>query len=276
LRSHSSGASSCRPVPRIARRPCGSPTNAPRTLRLTLSYDGSEYHGWQVQADARTVQGCLIDAAHKLVGDAIRVIGASRTDAGVHALGQVCSLVTTSTLSASSVRTALNALLPADIRVLSATDAERPFDARRSARGKRYGYVIDDGLIAMPLMLRYAWHVGAPLDVGAMRAALRRLRGRHDFSAFCAAPGRARDPRCTLRAVHVVRKKRLVALFLSADSFLHHMVRNIVGSAVEVGLGRREPEWMARVLEQRDRALAGPTVPAHGLVLLRVMYPRRQ
>jgi len=209
-----------------------------------------------------------------VVGDAIRVIGASRTDAGVHALGQVCSLVTTSTLSASSVRTALNALLPADIRVLSATDVERPFDARRSACGKRYGYVIDDGEIAMPLMRRYAWHVGAPLDVGAMRAALRRLRGRHDFSAFCAAPGRARDPRCTLRAVHVVRKKRLVALFLSADSFLHHMVRNIVGSAVEVGLGRREPEWMARVLERRDRALAGPTVPAHGLVLLRVMYPR--
>ena len=225
-----------------------------------------------MQADARTVQGCLIDAAQKVVGDPIRVIGASRTDAGVHALGQVCSLVTTSTLSASSVRTALNALLPADIRVLSATDVERPFDARRSARGKRYGYVIDDGEIAMPLMLRCAWHVGAPLDVGAMRAALRRLRGRHDFSAFCAAPGRARDPRCTLRAVHVVRKKRLVALFLSADSFLHHMVRNIVGSLVYVGKGERPPHWLAELIAARDRRLAAPTFAAAGLYLSEVGY----
>jgi tRNA pseudouridine38-40 synthase len=208
------------------------------------------------------------------MGDAIRVVGASRTDAGVHALAQVASLVTISTMSASSVQAALNALLPADIRVLRVHEVTAPFDARRAARGKRYGYLIDNDPVAMPLTLRYAWHVRAPLDQGATAAALARLRGRHDFSAFCAAPGRDREPTCTVRSIRVVRKKRFLLVLVSADSFLHHMVRNIVGSAVEVGLGRREPAWMAEVLAGRDRALAGPTAPAHGLILLRVVYPR--
>lgn len=208
------------------------------------------------------------------MGDAIRVAGASRTDAGVHAVAQVASLVTISTMSASSVQAALNALLPADIRVLHVDEVTAPFDARRAARAKRYGYLIDNDPVAMPLTLRYAWHVRAPLDQPAMAAALARLRGRHDFSAFCAAPGRDREPTCTIRSVRVVRKKRFLLVLVSADSFLHHMMRNIVGSAVEVGLGRREPEWMADVLARRDRALAGPTAPAHGLILLRVTYPR--
>jgi tRNA pseudouridine38-40 synthase len=202
------------------------------------------------------------------------VTGASRTDAGVHALGQVVSLVTASTLGAASLRSALNALLPPDIRVLGASDEAPSFDARRRATGKRYAYVIDNGAVAWPLTRRYAWHVRESLDVDAMRAALVTLRGRHDFSAFCAAPGRDRNPSRTIRAARVVRKKRYVAVLLSADSFLHHMVRNIVGSAVEVGRGRREPGWMLEVLAARDRARAGPTAPARGLVLLRVMYPR--
>jgi tRNA pseudouridine38-40 synthase len=208
------------------------------------------------------------------MGDPIRVVGASRTDAGVHALGQVASLVTTSTLSAASVHAALNALLPADVRVLRVDEMTAPLDARRAAAGKRYGYLIDNGPVAMPLTLRYAWHVRIPLDQPAMTAALARLRGRHDFSAFCAAPGRDREPTCTLRALRVVRRKRYLLVLLSADSFLHHMVRNIVGSAVEVGLGRRAPEWIGEVLAGRDRTLAGPTAPAHGLILIRVMYPR--
>ena len=215
-----------------------------------------------------------MDAAQKVAGDAIRVAGASRTDAGVHALGQVVSLVTTTTLTVASLRAALNALLPPDIRVLDADEVEAPFDARRAARGKRYAYVIDNGEIPLPLMLRYAWHVRGALDLAAMRAGLAALRGRHDFSAFCAAPGRDREPTCTVRSIRVVRGKRLVGIFLSADSFLHHMVRNIVGSAVEVGLGRQEPSWLGRVLAARDRTLAGATAPAHGLVLVRVLYPR--
>ncbi len=257
-----------RPLPTVIEA-----TNGVRTFRLTLAYDGSAYHGWQIQKDARTVQGCLVEAA-KLVAGPIRVTGASRTDAGVHALGQVASLVGASGLAAASLRSALNARLPGDIRVLEVREAAPSFDARRSARGKRYLYVIDNGEVPMPLLRRHAWHVRRRLDLEAMRAAVTLLRGRHDFSAFCAAPGRDRDPTCTLRAVHVVRKKRLVAIVLSADSFLHHMARNIVGSAIEVGLGRREPAWIERVLDGRDRARAGPTAPAHGLVLVRVTYPR--
>jgi tRNA pseudouridine38-40 synthase len=209
-----------------------------------------------------------------VLGDPVRVIGASRTDARVHALGQVASLATVSSLPAPSVRSALNALLPPDIRVLAAVDAGSGFDARRSALGKRYAYLIDNGEVASPLGLRYTWHIRELLDVGAMRAGLAFLRGRHDFSAFCAAPGRARDPACTVRAVHVVRRKCFVTILVSADSFLHHMVRNIVGSAVEVGRGRRDSSWMKDVLASRDRGRAGPTAPAHGLTLVRVTYPR--
>jgi tRNA pseudouridine38-40 synthase len=223
----------------------------------------------------RTVQGVLVDAAHRVMGEALRVTGASRTDAGVHALAQVASLVTASTLAAPTVQSALNAVLPLDIRVLAAEDVETPFDARRSALGKRYLYLIDNGEIAMPLTLRYAWHVREPLDIKAMRAGLAGLRGRHDFSAFCAAPGRDRDPTCTLRAVRLVPRRRFLAILLSADRFLHHMARNIVGSAVEVGLGRREATWLGELLAEGDRTEAGPTAPAHGLTLLRVVYPER-
>lgn len=177
-------------------------------------------------------------------------------------------------LAASAVQAALNARLPASIRVLAATDAEPGFDARRAALGKRYVYLIDNGPVASPLARAWAWHVPAPLDGAAMRAAVAALRGRHDFSAFCASAGREADPACRVLSVRLVRRKALVAVFLSADRFLHHMVRNVVGSAVEIGRGAREPGWLADVLAGRDRRRAGPTAPAHGLVLLRVRYGR--
>ena len=207
------------------------------------------------------------------------MIGASRTDAGVHALRQTASLsiVTpgaATTLAAATILRALNARLPPDVRVLFAADAGPDFDARRAALGKRYAYLIDNAAVASPLLRRFAWHVPAPLDQAAMRAALAPLRGRHDFSAFCAAAGREHSPLCVVRAVHVWRGKERLALLISADRFLHHMVRNIVGSAVEVGRGARAAEWMAQVLAGRDRTRAGPTAPAHGLTLVRVRYPR--
>ncbi len=201
-------------------------------------------------------------------------MGASRTDAGVHALRQVASLTTRAALSSDAVRRALNATLPRDIRVLEARPAPAGFDARRAALGKRYAYLMDAGPVASPLLARYAWHVPRPLDVDAMRRALVVLRGLHDFGAFCAAPGRAKDPMCRIRALHVVRRRERVILFLSADRFLHHMARNIVGSVVAVGRGARDPAWLASVLASRDRRLAGPTAPAHGLALVRVLYPR--
>ena len=204
---------------------------------------------------------------------AARITGASRTDAGVHALRQVASLATVARLSPAEIVRALNASIPTDIRVLAAAEAAAGFDARRDAAGKRYAYLLDTATVASPLRRRYAWHVPRPLDVGAMRRALAALRGRHDFSAFCAAAGRDREPTCVLRAVHVRRRSGHLAILISADRFLHHMARNIVGSVVAVGCGARDPGWIAELLASRDRTRGAATAPAHGLTLVRVLYP---
>jgi tRNA pseudouridine38-40 synthase len=239
---------------------------------VVVAYDGTAYSGWQVQPGLDTVQGRIVEASQRLLGDAVRVTGASRTDAGVHALGQVVSIQGAREFSADVVGRALNATLPRDIRVVACAEADEGFDARRAAAGKRYGYLLENRPVPSPFLLRYAWHVPGSLDVTRMRESLRPLRGRHDFSAFCAAPGREHEPTCALRALHVLRRRGRIALFVSGDRFLHHMVRNIVGSAVEVGRGAREPGWLAEVLAGRDRRRAGPTAPAHGLTLLRVIY----
>jgi tRNA pseudouridine38-40 synthase len=208
-----------------------------------------------------------------LVQGDIRVVGASRTDAGVHALGQVASVSTEEPLAPAIAMAALNARLPRDIRVLAALAAPEGFDARRGARLKRYGYLLSTDRVPSPFLRGFAWHVRRALDVGAMARAAAPLRGKHDFSAFCAAPGRDRDPVCTVRAVRVVHRRGRVGVLVSADAFLHHMVRNVVGTLVEVGLGRRPPRWVADVLAGRDRRAAGPTAPADGLYLVRVLYP---
>ena len=218
------------------------------------------------------MQGRLLAAARPLLGEDVRLVGASRTDAGVHALRQNVSVRSDRGVPTAAVVRALNAELPRDIRVLSCAEAPADFDARRSAGGKRYGYVLQNGAIADPFLLRYAWHVPMPLDVDGMREALAHLRGRHDFSAFCASAGLDHEPTCTIAAVHVLRRRDRIGVFVSADRFLHHMVRNIVGSAVEVGRGARSPSWMRDVLASRDRRRAGPTAPAQGLTLIRVMY----
>jgi tRNA pseudouridine38-40 synthase len=203
----------------------------------------------------------------------VRVVGASRTDAGVHALGQVASVAAARPLVPAVVQAALNATLPRDVRVLAACLASPGFDARRSARLKRYGYLLARGPVAWPFWRGHAWPRARPLDVGAVRAALAPLRGKHDFAAFQAAAGRDRSPVCRVYAARVVERGPLVGIFLSADAFLHHMVRNIVGTLVEVGEGRRPVGWVAEVLAGRDRRRAGPTAPPHGLYLLGVRYP---
>ena len=243
-----------------------------RPARLPLAYVGREYHGGQRQPGLATVQGLLMAAAERVLGGPVKITGASRTDAGVHALRQVASLRTESTVSLEVLARALNALLPASVRVLDAREAPPGFDARRWARGKRYAYLIDRGRQADPFLRRHAWHIPLPLDIDAMATALRAVRGKHDFSAFCAAAGRGRTPTCTLRSARLIARRQVLAVCLAADSFLHHMVRIIVGSLVEVGRGARPPVWMAELLEGRDRTRAGPTAPAHGLVLVRVLY----
>jgi len=225
-----------------------------------------------VQPGLATVQGLLMAAAARVLGAPVKITGASRTDAGVHALRQVASLATSSALPPAALQRALNALLPPSVRVLDAAPAPAGFDARRWARGKRYAYLIDRGPHADPFLRRYAWHAPFPLDVAAMAAGLAAVRGKHDFSAFCAAAGRDRTPTCTITSARVVTRRERLAICLSGDSFLHHMVRNIVGSLVEVGRGARPPGWIGEVVDGRDRTRAGPTAPAQGLVLVRVLY----
>jgi len=244
-----------------------------RTLRLTLAYDGTEFHGWQRQPILPTVQGLVAHACERILGATTRVVGASRTDAGVHALRQVASLSTSSTIDPQALQRGLNALLPPAIRVMKAEEATAGFDARRSARGKRYAYVLDGGACADPFLRRYAWHVPWQLDAPAMARALRAVKGKHDFSAFCAAAGRDRTPVCTVRATRVVTRKSRLVVLISADSFLHHMVRNLIGTLVEIGRGAEPSDWMEDLLARRDRTRSGPTAPPQGLVLLRVMYP---
>jgi tRNA pseudouridine38-40 synthase len=237
-----------------------------------LSWDGTAYAGWQRQPGPPTVQSLLLQEVMRLCGADARAVGASRTDAGVHALRQTVSVRTTSALAPDALLRALNASLPRDIRVIDAREAAAEFDARRCARGKRYAYVIDNGPVATPLLRRYAWHIRRPLDVPAMRAAVAALRGQHDFSAFRAAAGRDAPPVCTVRALHIVRRKQCVAILISADRYLHHMVRTIVGSAVDIGRGRHPATWLGEVLRSRDRAMAGMTAPGRGLFLVRVLY----
>ena len=219
------------------------------------------------------MQGQVLEALRPLVDGEVRLVGASRTDAGVHALGQVATVATREPLAPAVVKAALNARLPRDIRVRAARAAPDEFDARRAARLKRYGYLLATDRVPSPFLRGFAWHVGSALDPDAMARAAAPLRGRHDFGAFCAAQGRERDPVCTVRSMRVIARRGRIGVLMSADAFLHHMVRNVVGTLVEVGLGRRLPEWVAQVLAGRDRRAAGPTAPPHGLYLLRVRYP---
>jgi tRNA pseudouridine38-40 synthase len=218
------------------------------------------------------VQGRILEALGPLTDGDARVVGASRTDAGVHALGQVASVHAHDALDPNTVMAALNARLPRDIRVRATRAVPKEFHARRAARLKRYGYLLTTGAVPSPFLRGFGWHVGRLLDPRRMAQAAAGLRGKRDFSAFCAASGRGRDPVCRVNSVRIVARRDRIGILISADSFLHHMVRNIVGTLVEVGLARQPVRWVGDVLAGRDRRAAGPTAPPDGLYLLRVLY----
>lgn len=246
------------------------------TLLLSIAYEGTRYHGWQRQAGVATVQEELEKAFAAIDCPDVHVEGAGRTDAGVHARAQAAHVVIDRAFPRDRLQLALNANLPEDIAVQAVREAPTGFHARFHARGKRYAYrcVVTS---VRPAIGRDFFHwVRRPVDLEAMRAAAQCLRGTHDFAAFAANPGyrRKRGTVRTLHHVHLIERPSGFDFVVQGSGFLYNMVRNLVGSLLEVGYGNRPPEWMAAVLASRRRSEGGPTAPARGLYLLGVLYAK--
>jgi tRNA pseudouridine38-40 synthase len=243
-----------------------------RNLKITLAYDGTRLVGWQRQAEGDSVQGLLEDALARFEGAPVTVHGAGRTDAGVHALGQVGSVQLTCGHDAATLRRALNAQLPEDVRVLAVEDVSPEFHARFTARSKTYRYQIRHGTIADPFERAYVWHMPETLRVDAMRAAAGVLIGTHDFAAFQSTGSPTHNSVRTVTQSTLTDVDGRMVYEVSGDGFLRHMVRAIVGTLVEIGRGFREPESIAALVRGSARADAGPTAPPQGLFLVRVDY----
>ena len=242
------------------------------TFKITLAYDGTNYVGWQRQAAGTSVQGVIEDALRELDGREVVLHGAGRTDAGVHGLGQAASCALDRAIRPDVLMRALNARLPADVRVVSAETVAPDFHARFGARAKTYRYRIYNADVMSPFERQYAWHVFGLLDVEMMDAAARSLEGRHDFAAFQTASRTAQATERTIRSSKVRRDSPFVIYEITGDGFLRHMIRAIVGTLVDIGRGRRPSEEMRNVLASCDRRRAGPTAPAWGLLLVGVEY----
>jgi tRNA pseudouridine38-40 synthase len=249
-----------------------------RNFKMVLSYDGSDFSGWQVQPDAATIQGTLTTAIGRVTGENVLPQGSGRTDAGVHALAQVASFAIESPIPAGNLRTALNDILPASIRVLEVTEVRAEFHARKSARSKTYQYRVFRSAICPPFLARYVWHYPYPLAEEAIGKAARWLIGEHDFTSFAAVdPERGREEAETpnVRTIFSSAWERVADEFVytvRGNGFLHHMVRNLVGTFILVGKQRLTPDDLPRILESRNRSAAGATVPACGLYLVSVDY----
>jgi tRNA pseudouridine38-40 synthase len=248
-----------------------------RYFKLIIAYDGTDFHGWQMQSNKPTIQGEIVNVLRRITQESVQLHGAGRTDAGVHALGQIGSFRTQSTLSAGEFQRALNALLPPSIRIVAAEEVGPDFNARWSARGKIYRYRLYRGKVVPPMLWRYVLHYPFPLDEDAMRDASARFVGMHDFASFAASTSSEEDDkeRSTEREIYstgLVRSSDQEELVFTVRgrSFLRYMVRKIVGTLLDVGRGKLKPDDIDRLYELKDRSKSGPTVPPQGLCMVSV------
>lgn len=254
-----------------------------KKIRLLIEYDGTAYHGWQVQKDEITIQGILEDRVLKVTGEKSGVLSASRTDAGVHALAQVATFRTGSKLDSETIKKALNAVLPQDIRILDSSLIDDSFNPRHDAVKKSYFYLIANQRISSAFLFRYTWIVPQALDLMAMEKASQAFIGRHDFSSFMGAGSDIKDAVREIYSINIERLEKIdfmtagikgnfIKISVEADGFLRHMVRNIAGTLVEMGRGRMSYGKMQAILESLDRKQAGQTAPPNGLFLGKIYY----
>lgn len=253
------------------------------TFRILLAYDGTAYHGWQIQKEEATIQGIIESILAEITGEYTRVVASSRTDAGVHAFGQVASFRTNASLSTALFKQALNAMLPHDIRVIKIKKVAVLFNPRKDARKKRYCYYIENQNERSAFLHKYCWNVRISLNLADMRRAARMLMGTHDFTSFMGAGSGVKSPVRKIISLQIKSIRELqfmdvrfsgnyIRIHIEADGFLRHMVRNIVGTLVEIGRARMTPEAMREIVASHDRRNAGPTAPACGLFLEKVTY----
>jgi len=251
-----------------------------RNIRLIVAYDGTDFHGWQRQPNAPTIQASLEAAIERILGEQVHVWGSGRTDAGVHALNQVANFQTDRPIPCENLVKALNDVLPPTVRVKDAHEVSQKFHARYDVRSKTYRYRILQAPICSPFLWRFVYHHPYPLDRRCMAEAARSLEGEHDFTSFAGSEGlaeEAEEPKSMARKIFLSRilwrpQTAMLIYEVRGSGFLHHMARNIVGTLMEVGKGKLAPHDVRRILEARDRTLAGPTVPARGLCLVSVEY----
>lgn len=256
--------------------------NMMRTIKLTIEYDGTNYCGWQTQINGISIQETVKKALQKMTGETASLMGASRTDAGVHALGQAAHFRTSTPIPCDGFLRGLNSMLPRDIRIVRAEDMHKEFQALRDAKGKHYRYIIDTGKVESALYHNHVWRVHAPIDLRRMKRAARFLIGKHDFSAFKAAGTQVRDAVRTIHTIEIKRVRRSspgvpcpvtgIAIDVTGSGFVRHMIRNIAGWLVEVGTGRISLDDAKRVFKCKKRTEAGVCAPASGLYLMEVYY----
>lgn len=245
---------------------------AARNIKLTIAYDGSEYHGWQIQPGLKTIQGVLTEVLRSLLGSKARICGASRTDAGVSALGQVGLVQIDSPIPTENLAKAITDKLPADMAVTEAVEAPLGFDVIGAVKSKLYRYTIFTGAVRPVLQIKHCWHLPEKLDTSTMAEAAKILVGKKDFKSFASAADRREDTVRTIFRCDVTSENRWIYIDVEGDSFLYNMVRNIVGTLIEVGIGKWMPEKISEILQARDRTAAGPIAPAAGLCLMHIKY----